>query len=101
MKPILLILVCVVAVTLLSILAKGGAKVDYTKFPDPKEDLKIAPDAGPQTIVLAGGCFWCTEGVYEQTPGVIDVVSGYAGGSAKDANYDAVSTGTTGHAEAV
>src|SRR5262245_11592652 len=102
MKPFLPILACIIlAVALGCILAKGGDKVDYKNFPDPKADLKIAPDAGPQTMVLAGGCFWCTEGACELAPGVIDVVSGYAGGSAQDANYDAVSTGRTGHAEAI
>ncbi len=52
-------------------------------------------------IVLAGGCFWCVEAVYEQLEGVIDVESGYAGGDAKTANYDAVKTGRTRHAEVV
>ena len=61
--------------------------VDFKTFPDPREDLKLAPDAGPQTVVLAGGCFWCTEGVFENTPGVIDVVSGYAGGTRETASF--------------
>jgi peptide-methionine (S)-S-oxide reductase len=51
--------------------------------------------------VLAGGCFWGMETVFEHVKGVTNVVSGYAGGSARDANYDAVSTEGTGHAEAV
>jgi peptide-methionine (S)-S-oxide reductase len=54
-----------------------------------------------ETAVLAGGCFWGMESVFEHVKGVKDVVSGYAGGSAKDANYDAVSSERTGHAEAV
>jgi peptide-methionine (S)-S-oxide reductase len=59
--------------------------------------------AGPrtETAVLAGGCFWGMEAVFEHVKGVTDVVSGYAGGGAKDANYDAVSSEGTGHAEAV
>jgi peptide-methionine (S)-S-oxide reductase len=77
------------------------AAVDYKTFPDPKEDLKLAADAGPQTLVLAGGCFWCTEGVLENIPGVSDVVSGYSGGTEKTANYETVSTGLTDHAEAI
>lgn len=52
-------------------------------------------------IVLAGGCFWCVEAVYEQLDGVLDVESGYAGGDAATANYDAVKTGQTKHAEVV
>lgn len=54
-----------------------------------------------ETAVLAGGCFWGMESVFEHVKGVHDVVSGYAGGAARDANYDAVSTESTGHAEAV
>jgi peptide-methionine (S)-S-oxide reductase len=54
-----------------------------------------------ETAVLAGGCFWGMESVFEHVKGVTDVVSGFAGGDAKSANYDAVSTERTGHAEAV
>src|SRR5690348_6444230 len=54
-----------------------------------------------ETAVLAGGCFWGMESVFEHVKGVTDVVSGYAGGGAKDANYEAVSSEGTGHAEAV
>lgn len=68
----------------------------------------IALLAGPasaaprtETAVLAGGCFWGMESVFEHVKGVTNVVSGYAGGVAKDANYDAVSSESTGHAEAV
>ena len=66
----------------------------------------VAPAAAPalgrsETIVLAGGCFWGMEGTFEHVKGVTNVVSGYAGGSAGDANYTAVSTERTGHAEAV
>jgi peptide-methionine (S)-S-oxide reductase len=60
-----------------------------------------ATPAHADTAVLAGGCFWGMELVFEHVKGVNDVVSGYAGGSAKDANYDAVSSEATGHAEAV
>ncbi len=70
-------------------------------FPAPEQDLTHAPDAGPQTVTLAGGCFWCTEGVFERLPGVIDVTSGYAGGAKTTADYKSVCTGTTGHAEAI
>lgn len=54
-----------------------------------------------ETIVLAGGCFWCVEAVFEHTKGVVEAVSGYAGGKADTAHYDAVSAGNTGHAESV
>jgi peptide-methionine (S)-S-oxide reductase len=58
-------------------------------------------DQGRATVVLAGGCFWCVEAVYEQLEGVLDVESGYAGGEAGTANYRAVSSGGTDHAEVV
>ena len=67
--------------------------------------LVAAPASGApprtETAVLAGGCFWGMERVFEHVKGVTNVVSGYAGGAAKDANYDAVSSEGTGHAEAV
>ena len=72
-------------------LAAGGA-------PAPETATQAASRA---EVVLAGGCFWCVEGVFDQIDGVIDVVSGYAGGDASTANYEAVCTGTTRHAEAV
>lgn len=53
------------------------------------------------TIVLGGGCFWCVEAVYERIEGILDAVSGYAGGSVKNPTYEQVSTGRTGHAEVV
>ena len=57
--------------------------------------------ARSDTAVLAGGCFWGMESVFEHVRGVTDVVSGYAGGSVRDARYDKVSSEGTGHAEAV
>src|SRR5262245_6166923 len=54
-----------------------------------------------KSVVLAGGCFWCTEAVFEQLAGVIDVTSGYMGGKRETANYRAVCGGDTGHAEAI
>ena len=68
-------------------------------FPDPPDDLhSTAPVAH---LTLSGGCFWCTEAVYRQFDGVLQVTSGYAGDTAQTANYAAVSTGKTNHAEAV
>ena len=55
----------------------------------------------PQIITLGGGCFWCLEAVYDQLEGVLDVVSGYAGGQLVDPDYKSVCSGTTGHAEVV
>lgn len=69
------------------------------EIPDPALDVK--PAKGKQTAVLAGGCFWCVEAVFEIIEGVDDAISGYAGGTKETAKYDIVSTGRTGHAEAV
>jgi peptide-methionine (S)-S-oxide reductase len=68
------------------------------EFPEPEPET--GTDAG-STIVLAGGCFWCTEAVYRQLDGVLAVRPGYAGGTAATANYQDVCTGATGHAEAI
>jgi len=54
-----------------------------------------------QVATFAGGCFWCLEAVFEQTPGVMSVVSGYMGGELINPQYEAVCTGQTGHAEVV
>ncbi len=67
--------------------------------PAPRVDVPSQP--GLQTAVLAGGCFWGMEAVFERVKGVRQVVSGYAGGAARDATYDKVSSETTGHAEAI
>lgn len=68
--------------------------------PAPRADNAKASGA-LQTAVLAGGCFWGIEGVFEHVRGVRKVLSGYAGGEKSTAHYDAVSSGRTGHAEAV
>ena len=67
-------------------------------MPPPKADVRAE---GIQTAVLAGGCFWGMEAVFERVKGVRDVVSGYAGGRAEDADYRKVSAERTGHAETV
>ena len=70
-------------------------------IPDPLIDAPLASAKGEQTAVVAGGCFWGIEAVFEHVKGVIDVKSGYAGGTANTAQYDMVSSGRTGHAESV
>ncbi len=70
--------------------------------PSPAAVVAAVPTSkGEQTAVFAGGCFWGLEAVFEHVKGVSNVTSGYSGGAAKTANYDAVGTGKTGHAEAV
>jgi peptide-methionine (S)-S-oxide reductase len=61
----------------------------------------VPPTAGMQQATLGGGCFWCTEAVFQQLQGVHGVVSGYSGGSVPDPTYKQVCTGTTGHAEVI
>ncbi|WP_094553955.1 peptide-methionine (S)-S-oxide reductase MsrA [Synechococcus sp. 1G10] len=68
---------------------------------EPAATRSATPPATLQTAVLAGGCFWGVEGVFEHVKGVREVVSGYAGGSRSEASYDTVSSGRSGHAEAV
>lgn len=70
-------------------------------LPPPKVDVTYADKTKAQTAVFAGGCFWCTEAVFEELDGVTDVTSGYSGGSADTANYERVCRGDTGHAEAI
>lgn len=72
-----------------------------SEFPNPTLDMAKAAVKGKETVVLAGGCFWGMEGVFESLKGVSNVVSGYAGGSRATAHYETVSTGSTGHAESV
>jgi peptide-methionine (S)-S-oxide reductase len=86
------------AVLLVLGLAAPPAGARMQGFPSPVENVKAG---GEQSAVLAGGCFWGVEAVFERLDGVKDVVSGFAGGSKVSANYNVVSTGTTGHAEAV
>jgi peptide-methionine (S)-S-oxide reductase len=70
-------------------------------IPDPVIDAPLAAAKGEQTAILAGGCFWGIQAVYQHVKGVIDVKAGYCGGSASTAHYETVSTGKTGHAESV
>jgi peptide-methionine (S)-S-oxide reductase len=70
-------------------------------IPAPAQDASLTATASQQTAVLSGGCFWGVQAVFQHVKGVISATSGYAGGSAKTAEYETVSTGETGHAESV
>ncbi len=70
-------------------------------FPDPKVDASLAKAKGQQTAVVAGGCFWGVQAVFQHVRGVVSATSGYSGGPASAAEYEVVSTGATGHAESV
>ncbi|MBL8181745.1 MAG: peptide-methionine (S)-S-oxide reductase MsrA [Blastocatellia bacterium] len=81
----------------------GGAMAngDVRNVELPTIESNAPEPKGEQTAVFAGGCFWGVEAVFESMKGVIDVKSGYSGGTAETANYDMVSDGETDHAEAV
>lgn len=89
------LLLVVLAVAAWAWQTRGGA------LPAPDVDAPLARERGRQTAVLAGGCFWGVEAVFEHVRGVTRAVSGYAGGTPSTASYDLVSGGRTGHAESV
>ncbi|MBN8980448.1 MAG: peptide-methionine (S)-S-oxide reductase MsrA [Rhizobiales bacterium] len=89
---------CVLALSWFVAVPSRAAEEAFV-IPAPTND--IAPGNGTKTLVLAGGCFWGVQGVYQHTKGVTQAVSGYSGGLARTANYETVGRGTTGHAEAV
>lgn len=70
-------------------------------IPDPVVDNPLSATPGQETAVIAGGCFWGIQAVYEHVKGVIRATSGYSGGAANTAQYEKVCSGRTGHAEAV
>jgi peptide-methionine (S)-S-oxide reductase len=80
-------------------LTSSAAETSHA-LPPPAID-QTAPSASRETAVLAGGCFWGVQGVFQHVEGVTSAVSGYAGGAAKTAEYETVSRGGTGHAESV
>jgi peptide-methionine (S)-S-oxide reductase len=100
MLPIRLIATGLLGVSLLAVSACTPSSAAKSAFPDAALDLP-SEDASTHTAVLAGGCFWGTEAVFEHVKGVKDVVSGFAGGTSSTADYGSVSSGKTRHAEAV
>jgi peptide-methionine (S)-S-oxide reductase len=82
-----------------------GASCNYSAevvaLPDPKEDSPLAPAKGREVAVVAGGCFWGIQAVFQRVKGVLEATSGYSGGAAKTATYQQVCSGRTGHAESV
>lgn len=84
-----------------AVLGTGVAAEKAVKLPAPTLDLPAATESTRETAIFAGGCFWGVQGVFQHTRGVLNAVSGYAGGQKDTANYDSVGTGRTGHAESV
>ena len=79
----------------------GGLRFCINSASLKKDEPTIKEDAFLETATLGGGCFWCTEAVFEELEGITEVVSGYAGGKTKDPTYYQVSSSSTGHAEVV
>jgi peptide-methionine (S)-S-oxide reductase len=92
-----------VAVVFLCFAAVASNATDRNVFsvPAPAVDAALANQTSEQTAVLAGGCFWGIQAVFQHVRGVINATSGYTGGSSATAEYELVSTGETGHAESV
>ena len=90
-----------ILVTLAGVSAYSRSNASATSFPAPAVDDSLASSSSQQTAVIAGGCFWGIQAVFQHVKGVISATSGYSGGEAKTAHYRTVGTGTTGHAESV
>lgn len=85
----------------MSLCGAANAAALVSPLPDAAQDEPASKTSTPRTVVLAGGCFWGVQAVFQHVKGVQSAVSGYAGGSERLAHYELVSSGTTGHAEAV
>jgi peptide-methionine (S)-S-oxide reductase len=88
-------------VLLLGTVACTAGNAAAVAVPGPAVDASKAASSGEQTAVVAGGCFWGIQAVFQHVKGVVSATSGYSGGEAKSAEYELVSTGETGHAESV
>jgi peptide-methionine (S)-S-oxide reductase len=91
----------ILTLTFTGVVACSAGERAISTLPNPAVDAPIATTSAEQTAVVAGGCFWGIQAVFQHVKGVISATSGYAGGSAKTAEYELVSTGETGHAESV
>lgn len=89
------------AFVLMMSISAGQAWAKDKKIPAPEVDAALAQSHSEESIVLAGGCFWGIQAVFQHLNGVISATSGYSGGEPKTAKYEVVSTGRTGHAESV
>ncbi len=98
MTPILTVLIAVLA---LFVWTRHNYASAATVIPDPAVDETLAAQKGQAKIVVAGGCFWGIQAVFQHVKGVSSATSGYSGGTVKNPDYEQVSSGTTGHAESV
>lgn len=89
-----------ISLAFISVIGCNAASA-VTTLPDPKVDESLAATKGQETVVLAGGCFWGIQAVFEHVKGVTRATAGYSGGTVANPSYELVSSGTTGHAESV
>ena len=94
-------LISILALSCLSAAISCRASSAAVKLPNPAADEPLSKSKGAQTVVLAGGCFWGIQAVFEHVKGVSSATAGYSGGAAATAQYETVSSGGTGHAESV
>jgi peptide-methionine (S)-S-oxide reductase len=90
---------CAVLATLFALTTGTASK--SAPFPDPTVDDALAAESAQRSVVVAGGCFWGVQAVFQHVKGVVSATSGYSGGTVKNPSYEAVCTGRTGHAESV
>jgi len=91
----------VMLVAIAAMFPRVSAAESAVVLPNPAVDAPLRSEAGKQTAVFAGGCFWGVQAVFQHVKGVKSATSGYSGGSAGTAEYETVSSGETGHAESV
>ena len=91
----------VIAASAWAYLGSSAAAEMAVKLPAPALDTPATAQSARETAVFAGGCFWGVQAVFQHTQGVLNAVSGYAGGQKETANYGAIGSGRTGHAESV
>lgn len=82
-------------------MSSSAAAENAVRLPTPALDTPAATQAARETAVFAGGCFWGVQAVFQHTKGVLNAVSGYAGGDKASASYEVIGSGRTGHAESV
>jgi peptide-methionine (S)-S-oxide reductase len=97
----ILVIAAFLAIVVMTCWGSRSVAEDARIMPAPAIDQASSPGAASEVAVLAGGCFWGVQGVFQHVEGVASAVSGYAGGTGDTASYETVSTGTTGHAESV
>jgi peptide-methionine (S)-S-oxide reductase len=97
----LILIVCFIGWSAVRSIGARPPAIPRTPFPKPAVDEPLASASAKETVVLAGGCFWGVQAVFEHLKGVKSATSGYSGGHIKSPGYEMVSSGLTGHAESV